>query len=73
MPKKYLDFVIGVDDEGAEISFTSDPSKLANHFGANPGAPNYLTPVSFRKNVLENYFAQPRVCTQLVVAACSVA
>lgn len=58
-PKKYLDFVIGVDDEGSEISFTSDPSKLANYFGANPGAPNYLTPVSFRKSVLDKYFAQP--------------
>lgn len=58
VPKKYLDFVIGVDDVGDEISFTSDPSKLANNFGANAGAPNYLTPVPFRKSVLEKYYAQ---------------
>jgi len=58
-PKKYVEFIIGVDDDGNEVSFTSNPDELANYFGANPEAPNYLTPVSFRKEVLNKYYQQP--------------
>jgi len=32
---------------------------LANYFGANPEAPNYLTPVHFRSEVLAKYYADP--------------
>ena len=52
-------FIIGVDEEGNEIEYTSDPESLSNNFGANPGAPNYLTPVFFRREVLTKYFAEP--------------
>jgi len=55
-PKKHVDFVIGTDDRGDEVTYSSDPDRLANHFGANRGAPNYLTPVHFRKQVLDKYF-----------------
>jgi hypothetical protein len=58
-PQKYIDFIIGVDKNGDEISFTSNPDRLANYFGANPRAPHYLTPVQFRKNVLDKYYHQP--------------
>jgi hypothetical protein len=58
-PKKYSDFIIGIDDDGTEIAHTSDPAKLANYFGANPGAPNYLTPAHFRKQVLDKYYHEP--------------
>ena len=57
--KEYVEFIIGVDENGDEIACTSDPDALANYFGANPDAPNYLTPVHFRKQVLDKYYQQP--------------
>lgn len=57
--KKYVDFIINVDENGDEETNTSNPGALANYFGANPGAPNYLTPVHFRKHVLDKYYQQP--------------
>ncbi|HQR14396.1 MAG TPA: hypothetical protein PLZ37_07530 [Nitrospira sp.] len=55
-PKKRIDFIIGIDEDGTEINHTSDPAHLSNYFGANPGAPHYLTPVHFRKQVLDKYY-----------------
>ena len=57
--KQYIDFIIGADDDGKEILFTCSEAELANNFGANEGAPNYLTPVCFRKEVLNKYYSQP--------------
>lgn len=57
--KQHVEFIIGVNDHGANVSHTSDPDALANYFGANPGAPHYLTPVHFRKTVLDKYYQQP--------------
>ena len=59
-PKKHVDFIIGTDDHGDEITSASNPESLANYFGANCGSPNYLTPVHFRKTVLDKYFQQPQ-------------
>jgi hypothetical protein len=52
-----VEFIIDVDDDGKPITFTSNEDQLSNYFGANPGAPNYLTPVFFRKDVLSKYYA----------------
>ena len=57
--KKHVEFIIDVDENGDEVSFTSDPDALANHFGVNPHVPNYLTPVHFRRQVLDKYYQQP--------------
>jgi hypothetical protein len=57
--KKVVDFIIGIDREGNEVLNTSDPDLLANNFGANRGAPHYLTPVHFRKEVLDKYYQKP--------------
>jgi len=57
--KKYVDFIIGIKGDGEEILYTCNPGKLSNFFGANPGAPNYLIPVYFRKEVLDKYYRQP--------------
>lgn len=54
---EYLDFIIGTDEFGENKYFTSNPDKLANYFGANPDAPNYLTPVFFNKEVLQKYLS----------------
>ena len=57
--EKHVEFIIDVDENGDEVIYTSDPDALANHFGVNPHAPNYLTPVHFRKQVLDKYYQQP--------------
>lgn len=58
-PENYPEFIIGVDEEGREIRHSCDPDRLANYFGANPGAPHYLTPVHFKREVLQRYYEQP--------------
>ena len=57
--KRFADFIIGYDQEGEPVEHSADPDSLANLFGANPGAPNYLTPVHFRREVLDRYFQNP--------------
>ena len=57
--KQYIDFIIGIDAFGHNEEFNANPSKLANFFGANSTAPNYLTPVCFRKKVLDKYYSEP--------------
>ena len=57
--QRVVAFIIGVDEDGEEVEHSSDPDKLSNYFGANPGAPHYLTPVYFRREVLVKYFAEP--------------
>ena len=59
--KEYLDFIIGTDEFGENKMYTSDPNKLANYFGANPKSPHYLTPVFFRKEVLQKYMSHPDI------------
>ena len=55
----YHDFLIGEDDDGQPVKHTCDPDQLANYFGANPDAPHYLTPVYFRREVLQRYYERP--------------
>lgn len=55
----FPDFIIGYDDEGGEIRYSCNPDALANYFGANPGAPDYLTPVFFKRDVLHKYYDNP--------------
>jgi len=54
-----VEFIIDVDENGDDVTYSSDPDSLANYFGANPDAPDYLTAVHFRKQVLDKYFQQP--------------
>lgn len=57
--RQYVDFIIGVDDYGNPVSHTCNEERLANYFGKNPGAPQYVTPVFFRRDVLTKYYSQP--------------
>lgn len=57
----YGEFIIGIDDSGREKTFTCNPDKLNNYFGANPEAPMYLTPVFFKKEVLQKYINKPEL------------
>ena len=56
-PRQFEDFIISVNDVGLERLHTSDPDRLANYFGKNPTSPHYLTPVFFRREVLDRYYA----------------
>jgi hypothetical protein len=56
---RHESFAIDVDDLGRPVEYSSDPDGLANYFGANPQAPNYVTPVTFRREVLEKYYRAP--------------
>jgi hypothetical protein len=59
-PKKYVDFIRGIDKNGKEILYSSNPSGLSNsYFDKNPTTPDYLTPVFFKKEVLDKYYQQP--------------
>lgn len=57
----YEDFIIGVDENGKEILYTCNPDELNNYFGANPDAPMYLTPVFFKREVLQKYVNKPEL------------
>jgi hypothetical protein len=47
------------DQSGQPFEHSADPKGLANFFGKNPKAPNYLTPVHFKREVLDRYFHNP--------------
>ena len=55
----YHDFIIDEDADGELTKHTCDPKQLANYFGRNPHAPHYLTPVYFRREVLQRYYDAP--------------
>lgn len=57
--KTYHEFIIAETSDGEPVEHTCNPDHLANNFGANPGAPHYLTPVYFRREVLQRYFESP--------------
>ena len=57
--RSYESFIIGTDDDGQNFEHACDPEQLSNFFGKNKGAPHYLTPVFFRRDVLTRYFASP--------------
>jgi len=57
--RKYEKFIIGTDKNDKAITFTCNEEKLSNYFGKNKGAPHYLTPVFFKKEVLSKYYGEP--------------
>lgn len=58
--KMYETFVIRIDEDGEEVKFECNESKLANNFGSNPDSPHFLTPTYFNIKVLDKYKADPR-------------
>jgi len=57
--RQYEDFIIGLDSNGVQKSYNSNPEKLNNWFDANPDAPMYLTPIFFSRDVLKKYYDAP--------------
>jgi hypothetical protein len=58
--RKHEEFIIKTDNNGEPVYHTSDEDKLSNYFGKNPGAPNFLTPVFFTRDVLKRYYDDPK-------------
>jgi hypothetical protein len=54
--KVYLAFIIGGDVDSPK-KYTCNPEVLSNYFGANKEAPNYLTSVFFKKEVMQKYYS----------------
>jgi hypothetical protein len=61
--KQFVDYIIGTNEAGEEVLHNSNSNLLANYFGANPDAPHYLTPVFFKREVLNKYYANPEKYT----------
>ena len=61
--KEYPEFIIGEDEDGNPVKYTCDPDKLANYFGKNSDAPHYLTPVFFKRSVLQPYYDKSEIYT----------
>ena len=59
----FPDFIIGEDENGRPVRHSCDPESLANYFGKNPDEPHYLTPVFFRREVLQRYYEVPEKYT----------
>ncbi|MDD2382667.1 MAG: hypothetical protein PHN18_00605 [Sulfurospirillaceae bacterium] len=56
---KFVEYIIEIDNNGDEILFTSNPDLLSNGFSSEKNTPDYLTPVFFKKEVLDKYYNQP--------------
>jgi hypothetical protein len=56
---RYVAFIIGEDEMGRPREYSADPKSLANLFGKNAHAPNYLSAVHFKREVLDRYFHNP--------------
>ena len=63
--QKYVSFIFDTNEDGEEIIYTSNPDELktpadpGNIRGVDEEAPSYLTPVHFRKKVLDKYYHEP--------------
>ena len=58
-PKKFVNYIIGVNAYGKDVDHTCNPDDLANYFGLNEGAPHFLAPVWFTRDVLRKYYDHP--------------
>jgi hypothetical protein len=57
----FPEFLIGENEHGTSVRFSCNPDLLSNYFGKNPDAPHYLTPVHFRREVLQKYYDNPEI------------
>jgi len=58
--KKYENFIIGLDEDGAEIISTCDEKQLDRK---DKTASSYFTPIFFKKEVLDRYYSYPEKYT----------
>lgn len=58
--QKYATFIIGIDENGDDIEYKADHRKMYSPEFPDPEAPRYLTPVNFRKEVLNKYYSSEK-------------
>ena len=56
---RFEEFAIDTDELGDQIRHTCDPQTLKANAIDRPQAPTFLTPVAFRKSVLDRYYENP--------------
>ncbi len=56
---RYVDVVIGTDNQEEAIKHLCNEGELSKYSGANPGSPRYLTPACFQKEFQNKYHSQP--------------
>lgn len=55
----FLKFIVDRNNEGKEVLSTCNPDVLSSYFDDN-GNKHYLTPIYFKKEVLNKYYAEPK-------------
>lgn len=68
--KEFIEFKIGSDSSGRDICFSCDPDRLSNNFSLNENAPHYLTPVFFKRSVLDKYYNDDRYLVEDGIVRC---
>lgn len=59
----FEDFIVGYNNNGEEIEHTCDKDHLSNYFVQKGNEPLEITPVYFRKEVLDRYYGNPNKYT----------
>lgn len=61
--KQYADFIYGYDEEGEPKLHSCKKDTLSNYFVANGNNPLEMTPIFFKKEVLDKYYSNPNKYT----------
>ena len=61
--KQYAEFIYDYDDEGEPMSHSCKKETLSNYFVANGDNPLEMTPIFFKKEVLDKYYSNPNKYT----------
>lgn len=61
--RQYAEFIYDYDDEGEPMSHSCKKETLSNYFVANGDNPLEMTPIFFKKEVLDKYYSNPNKYT----------
>lgn len=61
--RQYAEFIYDYDDEGEPMSHSCKKETLSNYFEANGDNPLEMTPIFFKKEVLDKYYSNPNKYT----------
>lgn len=61
--RQYAEFIYDYDDEGEPMSHSCKKKTLSNYFVANGDNPLEMTPIFFKKEVLDKYYSNPNKYT----------
>ncbi|MBM3474441.1 MAG: hypothetical protein FJX75_14350 [Armatimonadetes bacterium] len=56
LPDRFAEFIVGVREDGRPLEHTCDPSSLHPAMGGSGRGAAFLTPVFFRREVLDRYY-----------------